>query len=154
PGNSCDVDVCDLINYLIEDEKTKAIACTFEGVKDGARLVEVCQRALKAGKPLIVYKMGSSEISQRTALSHTGTLAGAGAAYRAVFEQTGVIVVDEFEALLETAAFFSKTGRPTAKGVGIMAASGGSAVMAADIAEDLTLDLPEPARETRAKLEE
>ena len=34
PGNSCNVDICDLINFLIEDDTTKAIACVFEGVQE------------------------------------------------------------------------------------------------------------------------
>ena len=152
PGNSCDVDVCDFVNYLIEDDKTKAIACTFEGIRDGARFIEVCRRALAADKPLIVYKMGSSEISKRTALSHTGTLAGDAAAYRAVFDRTGVVVVDDFEAILETTSFFSKVGRPRTSGIGVMAASGGSAVIAADKAAQHAVDLPVPAARTSARL--
>ena len=44
-------------------------------------------------KPLIVYKMGASEISKRTAMSHTGSLAGDEAAYRAVCEETGAAMV-------------------------------------------------------------
>ena len=34
-GNSCDVDVCDFISYLAEDDNTWAIICLLEGVKDG-----------------------------------------------------------------------------------------------------------------------
>ncbi len=154
PGNSCDVDVCDFVNYLIEDDKTKSIVCTLEGIRDGARFVEVCRRALVANKPLIVCKMGNSEISKRTALSHTGTLAGTNAAYQAVFDQMGVIVVEDFEAILETASFFSKVGRPTTKGIGVMASSGGAAVMAADRAAERGVELPPPALRTSEKLKE
>lgn len=85
-------------------------------------------------------------------MSHTGTLIGGSAAYRAVFQRTGAVVVDDLEQLLETANFFAKAGRPKARGVGVMSSSGGVAVMAADKAEELGIDLPPPATETTARL--
>lgn len=152
PGNSCDVDVCDMIDYLVEDDATQVIACMFEGIRDGGRLLEAAGRALQAGKPLLIYKMAHSEISQRTAFSHTGTIAGSAAAYDAAFARTGVVVIDSWEDMLETAVLFSKSGRPSAGGVGVMASSGGAAVMAADKAEETGLVLPPPAPETSARL--
>ncbi len=154
PGNSCDVDTCDFINFLIDDETTKAIACVLEGVSDGGRLIEVARRALAAGKPLVVYKMGHTDLARRAALSHTGTLAGSAAAYRAAFERTGAIVVDSFEAVLETVAFFSRAGKPSGDGVGVMSGSGGAAIMAADKAAEAGVAMPALAPETCAKLRE
>ena len=154
PGNSCDVDICDLINFMVEDETTKAIACVFEGVADGARFLQAAQRALAAGKPLIAYKLGRNDLSRRTAQSHTGTLTGSNAAYDAAFERAGVVRVDDFEAVLETAAFFTKAGKPKAPGIGVMSASGGAAVMAADKAGELGVSLPPLAPQTAARLRE
>ncbi|ODT22629.1 MAG: hypothetical protein ABS35_14495 [Kaistia sp. SCN 65-12] len=151
-GNSCDVDICDLINYLVEDDATHVIACMFEGVRDGDRLVEAGRRALAAGKPLIVYKMGRSEISRRTALSHTGSLTGADAVYRAAFRKIGAIVLDNWEDVLETAGFFARADAPRASGVGVMASSGGAAVMAADKAEEFGVELPPPTDPTKQTL--
>lgn len=142
PGNSCDVDICDVINFLVEDETTRAIACVFEGIVDGGRFLEASRRALARGKPLMACKMGHNDLSRQTALSHTGTLAGSRAAYEAAFKRAGVVCVDDFEAVLETAAFFSKAGKPAARGVGVMSASGGAAVMAADKADEVGLTLP------------
>ena len=152
PGNSCDVDVCDLINYLVEDDGTKVIVCMFEGVRDGQRLLEAARRALKADKPLLIYKLANSAISQRTALSHTGTMAGTVAAYQAAFRKTGVVVIDSWEEALEAAVFFSKAGHPKADGIGVMASSGGAAVMAADKAEEFDVVLPAPTPATAARL--
>jgi acyl-CoA synthetase (NDP forming) len=153
-GNSCDVDACDLINYLVEDPGTDVVACIVEGVRDGGRLLEAGRRALAAGKPLIFYKMGRSEISKRTALSHTGTLAGSDAAYEAAFQRAGIVQVENWEELLETASLFAKAKPPFAQGVGVMASSGGAAVMAADKAELRGVHLPAPAAVTVARLQE
>ena len=152
PGNSCDVDVCDMINYLVEDDRTKVIACLFEGVRDGARLLEAAQRALAAGKPLLIYKLANTEIAQRTALSHTGTLAGSNAAYMAAFRKAGVVVIDNWEELLETALLFARASKPVTDGIGIMASSGGAAIMAADKAAEFGVLLPPPEKATSEKL--
>jgi acyl-CoA synthetase (NDP forming) len=152
PGNSCDVDVCDLINYLVDDEATKVIGCVVEGVRDGSRLMQACRRALIAGKPLLMYKLATSSISQRSTLSHTGTMAGSGEAYKAAFARTGVITIDNLEEMLETAVLLTKAGRPSTAGIGVMASSGGAAVIAADKAEEFGVPLPPPAAETTTQL--
>src|SRR3977135_31747 len=90
-GNSCDVDVCDFISYLAEDDDTKAIICLLEGVKDGNHFLEAARKARDAGKALIVYKTGNSETSSKAAMSHTGTMVGSAIAYRTAFEDAGAI---------------------------------------------------------------
>src|SRR6185437_14922711 len=82
--------------------------------------------------------------SAAAALSHTGTLAGSDAAYRAAFARGGFVVVEDLEAMLETASFFAKTGRPKADGVAVMATSGGAAVITADMAQAYGVAMPQP----------
>jgi acetate---CoA ligase (ADP-forming) len=147
-GNSCDVDVCDFISYLAEDDDTKSIICLLEGVKDGDRFLGAARKARAAGKALIVYKTGNSETSSKAAMSHTGTMVGSVVAYRTALEETGAIAIDNLEAVLETASFFAKTRAPTGgRGVGILSTSGGAAVICADKAE--AHGVPLPALETK-----
>ncbi len=142
-GNSCDVDVCDFISYLAEDDDTKSIICLLEGVKDGGRFLAAARKARDAGKALIVYKTGNSETSSKAAMSHTGTMVGSVVAYRTAMEEAGAIAVDNLEATLETAAFMAKAKRPTrGRGVGILSTSGGAAVICADKAEVHGIALP------------
>ncbi len=143
-GNSCDVDVADLISYLADDPACKAIACLFEGVSDPARMMEAAEIAWQADKPLVIYKIASGESGAIAAMSHTGSLSGSDAAYRAAFARAGAVVVDDFEAMLETARFLAKSPRPVAPGVAVIAASGGASVMAADKAELHGVPLPQP----------
>lgn len=151
-GNSSDVDICDLINYLVDDESTSVIACLFEGIRDGERLIAAGRRAFAARKPLIIYKMGRSTISKKAALSHTGTLAGSNAAYDAAFREIGAIVVDNWEEVLETACFFERAGVPKGTGAGVMASSGGAAVISGDKAEEFGVAMPAPQADTVARL--
>lgn len=152
-GNSSDVEVADFIAYLAADDEVRSIIALFEGVKDGARFLQAAELARQAGKALIVYKAGNSEISSRAALSHTGTMVGAEAAYRAAFERAGAVVADNLEEVLELASFFARSGPPTGgHGVGILSTSGGAAVICADKAEAHGVVLPPLAPDTAARL--
>lgn len=142
-GNSSDVDVCDYISFLADDDNTRAIVCLFEGVKDGSRFLAAARKARGAGKALVVYKAGSSEASREAALSHTGTMIGSYGAYAAAFEEVGAVVADDLESVLELASFFAKSSKPTrGHGVGVLATSGGAAVICADKAERHGVPLP------------
>ncbi len=143
-GNSCDVDMADYISYLADDPSCAAIACVFEGMAEPERMLIAAERAWQRDKPLIVFKMATGEQGAAAAMSHTGSLAGSQAAYRAVFQRAGAILVDNYEALCETAAFFAKAPPPKARGVAVVAASGGAAIMAADRAEQFGVPLPQP----------
>jgi acyl-CoA synthetase (NDP forming) len=154
-GNSADVDVCDYLAYLADQDQVRAIICLFEGVKSGKRFLEAARLADRAGKALIVHKAGNTEASGKAALSHTGTLVGSVAGYRAAFEAVGAIHCDNLESVLEMACLFAKAPRPKAgRGVGIMATSGGAGVVNADKAEEKGLSLPQIAPATRAALEQ
>ena len=117
-GNSCDVDVADHVAYLAQDPACRAIACLFEGMADPTRMIAAAELAWQADKPLVLYKMATGSEGARAALSHTGSLAGSDAAYRAAFARCGVIQVDRLEALVEAAAFFAKAPAPGARGGG------------------------------------
>lgn len=153
-GNSSDIDLAELIDYLTTDPQTRSIALLFESVPDGRRLALALQRAFQAGKPVVVYKIGTTGSGKKAALSHSGMLAGDSAAYDAVFYRTGAIQVHAFEALLETAVFFARYAShvPRAPGIGIISGSGGSVVMAADKADQYRLPLPAPQAHTKAQL--
>jgi acetate---CoA ligase (ADP-forming) len=154
-GNSCDVDVCDFISYLAEDDDTRSIVCLLEGVKDGARFLTAARKARDAGKALIVYKTGNSETSGKAAMSHTGTMVGSATAYQTAIADTGAIAIDDLEAVLETASFFAKTKAPSnGRGVGILSTSGGAAVICADKAEQHGVLLPALEAKTASALHE
>ncbi len=148
-GNSCDVDMADYISYLADDPSCAAIACVFEGMAEPERMLIAAERAWQRDKPLIVFKMAVGEQGAVAAMSHTGSLAGSQAAYRAVFRRAGAILVDDYEALCETAAFFAKARAPKAHGAAVVAASGGAAIMAADRAEQFGVPLPQPSEPVR-----
>jgi acyl-CoA synthetase (NDP forming) len=151
-GNSADVDVADLVAAMAEDPEVRAIACLFEGTPSAARMLEAGARARRAGKPVIVFKLGTSADGAAAARSHTGALAGSAVAWRALFERAGFVAVEDFEALLEYASFFAAAGRPGARGVAAISGSGGAGVMAADKAAAHGVAMPQPLPQTVEEL--
>lgn len=152
-GNSCDVDMADYVAYLADEPECGAIAMLFEGMADPTRLMRACDYALSRNKPVVTCKIATGEYGATAAMSHTGSLAGSQAAYRAAFERAGVVLVDDFMSLMETASFFAKAPTPKARGIAVLASSGGAAIMAADSAEQHGLPLPQPEPEAKAVLE-
>jgi acyl-CoA synthetase (NDP forming) len=151
-GNAGDVDAADLVNYLAADPRCSAVACVFEGMADPTRFLAAAAACSALGKPLVVHKLGTSERGAQAAASHTGSVAGSQAAYRAAFAQAGVVLVDELEALIDTCSFFAKARRPLARGVAGAAVSGGACILLADQAEAGGIALPPPAADTLAAL--
>jgi acetate---CoA ligase (ADP-forming) len=152
-GNQADVDVADLVAYLADEPSCHSIACVFEGMAHPQRLLQAAQIAWRNGKPLLINKVATGAMGAAAAISHTGSLAGSDSAYRAAFERGGAIVIEEFEGLMEAAQFFAKAPAPLARGVAVLAASGGAAIMAADKAERHGVSLPQPSSRVRAILE-
>jgi acyl-CoA synthetase (NDP forming) len=152
-GNQADVDVADLVAYLADEPSCNCIACVFEGMAHPQRLLEAAQLAWRNGKPLLIHKTATGTLGAEAAISHTGSLAGSDSAYRAAFERGGAIVVEEFEGLMEAAEFFVKAPPPKARGIAVLAASGGAAIMAADKAEAYGISLPQPGDDVRRILE-
>lgn len=151
-GNGADVNIADEIAYLAEDPACAAIACLFEGMSDPAQLLEAGELAWKAGKPVVVCKLGIGKAAATAALSHTGSLTGATEAYMALFRRAGFIVVPAIEDLMETAAFFAKVGRPKSYGVAAMGASGGALIASADAAEAHGVPMPQPPEAMQREL--
>ncbi|WP_207540136.1 acetate--CoA ligase family protein [Sabulicella rubraurantiaca] len=151
-GNSTDLDVCDLAAFQLAMPEVRSIALAVEGLRDARRLLALGEMARAASKPIVVLKLGRGEIGAQAAMSHTGSLAGSTAAWSAGFKRAGMLEVEDFDALLETAGFLAKAPPPKARGVGIVTPSGGAGIMAADHAEFAGLELPQPRPHTAETL--
>ena len=86
-GNEAALDVADVLDYLIDEGGSDVFLLLIEDVKSPEKYTRAAEKALKAGKPLIVGKIGQSEAGVRAVASHTASRAGAQAAYRALFDQ-------------------------------------------------------------------
>jgi acyl-CoA synthetase (NDP forming) len=142
-GNQVDVEIAEVLEWLVDDAATTLIACFVEALRDGPRFLAAARRA--AGrKPIVVLKGGRSAAGGRAAGSHTGSLAGAWEVYRAACASARVVLAEEteefFDAIETLAAIPS--ARPAGRGVAVVTVSGGPSVVAADTAEREGLEVP------------
>jgi acetate---CoA ligase (ADP-forming) len=142
-GNEADLESSDFIRYLLDDPDTRVIACFIEGFKDGRKFMEVARLAAERGKPIVLIKIGRSPAGAKAATSHTAAMTGADAVHDAVFKQYGVIRVEDYDELLETAQFLAYTPPLTKEGVSIVSHSGGISSLSADKCGQMGLQLPD-----------
>ena len=151
-GNEAMITAGHVLDFLVDDPDTRAIAVFMETVRDPEAFRRAARRAAGAGKAIVVLKAGSSALSARTAAAHTGALVGDDRVIDAVFADLGVIRVDSIEDMLITAGAAAALGRLERPGIGIVSISGGACDIVADRADDLGAALPELAPSTRDAL--
>lgn len=151
-GNEGDVEFSEMLGAVIEDPRIKVAAGYIEGLRNGARYVEVSQRALELGKPVVVTKVGRTDAGARAAASHTGSLAGADSVFDGVARGLGFIRARNEEHMLDIVEVFANCALPTGNGLGVVTQSGGAAVLMADRAEEVGLVVPVLSASTRERL--
>ena len=154
-GNEAMVESLHVVDHLIDDAATGVILIFMEDVKSPELLRPVAEKALRAGKPLIVTKIGRSEAGVRAAQSHTAAIAGDDTTYRALFRRYGILEGRDQDHMVDLAQGFSAyAGRlPAGKRVGIFTASGGGGGWLADACSDAGLTVPELDVATRAAID-
>ncbi len=153
-GNEADLESSDFMRYLLDDPDTHVIACFIEGFKDGRKFMKVARLAAERGKPIVMIKIGRSPAGAKAATSHTAAMTGADAVHDAVFKQYGVIRVEDYDELLETAQFLAYSPPLTKGGVSIVSHSGGISSLTADKCGQMGLQLPDLTPSSRDGLNE
>lgn len=143
-GNEAVLDSTDYISYMVNDPDTEIILAFVEQFRKPRQFIEVACRAREAGKPIIVLKVGCSEMAQQAAITHTGALTGSDAVYEAVFKKYGVIRVSDLDEMLETAAALAvlNGNLPSGNRVGMITVSGGEIGLVGDLVAGLDLTFP------------
>ena len=142
-GNEADLDSTSFIDYLLDEPSARAIAVFAETFRNPAYFLRVAERALDLGKPLIVLKVGTSEITAKSAMAHTGALVGDDRVFEGICDQYGIVRARSMEELLATADVLSRTGVLRPGGLGVVTNSGGVGEIAADTAHLRGILLPE-----------
>ncbi|MPZ77283.1 MAG: hypothetical protein GEU77_12245 [Deltaproteobacteria bacterium] len=157
-GNQAGATVEEYFNYLIEDENTRVIAAFVEGFKQPRKLLAVARKAAARNKPLIILKGGRSEVSQRAAATHSGSLAGAAEVIDAAFRQGGIVSVRSLNELIDTTSIFSSErfveNYNGGRRIGVLSGSGGECTLVSDAAANIGLEVPELTETTKSLLQE
>ncbi|MBD3344440.1 MAG: CoA-binding protein [Chitinivibrionales bacterium] len=150
-GNKACVDEVDFLENLKRDNNTKVIAAYLEDISHGQKFMRVAEVVGKE-KPIIILKSGRTQSGAKAASSHTGSLAGADAAYACAFERTGVVRVDSIEHLFDVSSAFAYQPLPKGDRMAILTNAGGPGIMMSDALEMAGLTVTRLDRETKDKL--
>jgi acetyl-CoA synthetase (ADP-forming) len=153
-GNQVDLEICDFVEYMVEDPATEAICVYIEGLLDCARFRRCAAGARAAGKPLLIVKTGRTAAGVASARSHTASLAGSFEVFAAICREEGAVIAQDPDDMVRAAHFLVRHRGPRRGGVGVLSSSGGGAGIASDRVSELGLPLAVLSPATRASLEE
>jgi len=131
-GNDADIDSLELATAMIEDDRIEVILMVIEGMRDAARLERLAVAAAAADKPIVALKLGRSAAGRQAIASHTGAIGGPDEIYDGVFDELGIIRVEDTHELVDAAGVLLSGRASRGGGVAAVAVSGGNAAMFAD----------------------
>jgi len=150
-GNQADLDVCDYLEYLSEDQDTKTIVLYLEGVRDGRRFLDISQKVIRE-KAIIMYKAGRTSAGMRAAMSHTASLAGNHELFEAACRQAGIIRSTNILEAFDVAEALAHQPLPRGNRVAVTSGGGGFCVTTADACAAYGLEVPELDSDTQRRI--
>ncbi len=153
-GNEADLGIGEVGEFLVDDPATDAILLFLGTIREPQRIEAMARRAAAAGKPVIAYKLGRSEVGSEVAASHTGTLAGLDAAADAFLADCGILRVEMLETLFEVAPLVAgrRPPGPGRRTAAVVTTAGGPAAMVIDRLAMAGVDVVAPPEEMVAGL--
>lgn len=156
-GNATDIGMEEIMDYMVDDPDVKVLALMIEGIRRPDLFAAAAARARAAGKPIVAFKAGASEIGRQAVQSHTGALAGSDEVFSAVCRELGIARCEESEDVLPAAAALAawSAKRPIGDGrLLVYTLSGGAASIVADECQTAGVPIPPLTAATLATMAE
>ena len=155
-GNKAQLDENTLLKYLAQDEGTEVIALYSEELDNAQDIIRTGRSILARAqvKPVVALKAGLTRSGASASASHTGSLGGSAAAYKALFAQSKIIQARTLGEFLNLLFTFSRNKLPEGNRIAIVTNAGGPGVLATDAAENEGLTLAKLSTETEKRLQE
>jgi acetyltransferase len=130
-GAELDVDLAQVLDYLADDRRTKAVVVYLEAVQASRGFMSAL-RALASVKPVVVLKAGRDATMRSAARTHSGALGRADAVYSAALRRAGAVQVRLFTQLFTAVRYLAARNWPLGKRLAIVSNGQGPAMLAAD----------------------
>ena len=153
-GNEGDVTMGECIGWLAENPEVDVITVYAEGIREASGLIAALEAARAAKKPVIMQKVGRSELGTKAAKSHTASIAGDDSVTEAIMNEFGVFRASNSEQMLDIAHTATRKIYPVKNTLGVITVSGGAGVLISDVAESVGLSMPEMPMATQKHLRE
>lgn len=133
-GNEAQLTEMEFLEYLANDDETKAILIYLERLSNGRKFMELVSEITKQ-KPIVVLKAGRSIRGIEAVMSHTGSLAPEDSVFSAALKQSGATAVPSIREFFNMAKLFQLGIMKPLKNLAILTNGGGPSVIAADLVD-------------------
>ena len=152
-GYELTVSMEDYLDYALDLDETRVVGLFLETSRYPQRLIQAFKKASQRNIPIVVLKVGRTDLAAELAVSHSGALAGSDQCYNAVFDRYGVQRVDDMDQLATALIMFAQTHQITQGGLVSLHDSGGERQLMIDLADSLQVPLAELQESTVTVLE-
>lgn len=153
-GNEFGLDCADYINFLADDPDTEIIVGMLESIKRPQAFITAAERAFRAEKPIILVKLGRSEMGKEQAKTHTGAVAVDDDVFMAACRRFGITRASNLDDMVEMCLAFQQKRYPTGNRLAVVTSSGGAVGLSIDAAEEEGAVLAALSSDTIKKMEE
>lgn len=130
-GDSTDVDVGDVLDFVSTDHLTHSIFLYLESIREARKFISAA-RASSRNKKIMIIKSGRFEEGAKAATSHTGALAGNDDVFDAAIHRTGMLRVYTIQNLFDAVGTLAHARPIHGNRMIIMTNGGGVGVLATD----------------------
>ena len=135
-GNEFGLDCADYLNFLADDPDTEIIVAMLESIRRPHAFMEAARRAFESEKPLILVKLGKSELGKEQAKTHTGAVAVDDDVFMAMCRKYGITRCQSLDDMVEIAMAFTQKRYPEGDKLAIVTTSGGAVGLSLDAVAD------------------
>jgi len=153
-GNEFGLDSADYLNFLVDDPDTKIIVGMIESVRRPKEFMEAARRAYEAKKPVILMKLGSSELGKEQAKTHTGAVAVDDDVFNAMCHRYGITRCKSIDEMVDFALAFRQNRLPRGNKLAVVTTSGGAVGLTLEAVGDEGGQLATLSAETFQKMDE
>jgi acyl-CoA synthetase (NDP forming) len=151
-GQELSVRMDQYMDWALEQEGTRAIGLFMETARSPAGMIAAFEKARQKNIPVVVLKVGRTELAARLAVSHSGAIAGRDDTYQALFDRHGVQRVNDMDELATALIMFAQP-HPVADGSLVsIHDSGGERQLMIDLADEMGVPLAQIGPQTEARL--
>ena len=152
-GNACDVSIPEIIRHWGQDDQTKVIAVHIESLADPGEFLTAATEVART-KPILAMKVGRTAEGAKAVSSHTGGMIKQDTEIELVFEKAGIVAFRNIEELCQSAIGFASQPVPAGNRVGMIANTGGPAIIATDELIEGGMLMPPLSKKTETVLRE
>ena len=155
-GGEVDLSVGEICLATLDNPDIHGYMLFLESMRHAEKLREFAVKAAELNRPVVVFKLGRSQVAADLAVSHTGSMAGEDAVAEAFFKDCGIARVETLDGFLNAIPLLRKVAPQVANNkkinVGVLTTTGGGAAMVVDQLGIRNVSVVSPSEETIAKL--